>query len=907
MSVVNLKINGVKTPLGYDLGQPLLSWQVESEASTQAEAAVRVWSDFPADDPLWECRGDLNWECTKLELGTLLPRTRYYVQVEVTDDTGTVHTGETWFETGKLQESWQAKWIGCDCETPWAPVFSGNFETSEKVIQARLYMVGLGVYTARLNGQNVSGEYLAPGFWYYEKEAPYQSYDVTELIRGHNTLDVTLGNGWYKGRFGLEHKPYGDRYALLAELHLQFTDGSTQIFITDENWRWKDSDISASNGIYDGEILDRLAHENEENASRPVRVISAPLAVRERLNPPVVESMCLNVAEVIHTPAGETVLDFGQNHTGLLRFKADLPKGTEIHFDFGEVLQQGNFYNDNYRSALGGFTYRSSGIAERVCQSFTFFGFRYVRVTGWPGELNPGDFESPVLHTQLDRTGYLTTGNKLLNRLYENVLWGQRSNFLSIPTDCPQRDERLGWTGDAQVFSPTACYNMDCRAFYRSFLNFLRLDQQDNGGGIATCLPRSPGFISCAIWGDAATIIPETLLRFSGSLDEIASYYPMMKDWVDYVAAQSHNYLYGIDQLGDWLALDGVTTQSFKGGTDDTYLGSIYWMNSARIVAEFAQRLGYGEDAKNYAALAENIRSAVLDTYFTASGRLSVDTQAAYITALKFGLWRDKDVLIKQFMRRMRFDGFEIRCGFAGAPLMCSVLAEHGMEDLACDLLLQKGFPGWMYCVELGATTIWERWNSLLPDGTCSGTGMNSLNHYAYGSVMEYVYGHLAGLRPGRQGFRTTVIAPKPDIRLGHMECTLETVSGKFVSNWHICENGELSVHLEIPFGCSAEVTLPRRGKESLTLTAGSYDFAYMPDRDYRAVYSLDTRLGALAEDEAAQGILLQEAPALFGVLKESNREFTTQTFRELSNAFFLGMTPQKIEALVDRLSQLRY
>ena len=902
MSVVSMKINGLEKPIGYNYETLLLSWQVESGAVRQVEAAVSV---FCEGSLIWECRGDLNWEGTVLELGELLPRTVYQVAVEVTDDAGTVHSGQTQFETGLEKEPWQAKWISCDGESRWAPVLRGHFDAGKEILSARLYMVGLGVYTARLNGENVSDECLAPGFWCYEKEVPYQSYDVTELIRKTNTLEVTLGNGWYKGRFGLEHEPYSDRYALLAQLHIRFADGSEQIFATDESWTWNESDIAGGNGIYDGEILDRLSHENAENAPKKVSIIDAPLSVIQRFNPPVAETMCLQIAELLHTPAGETVLDFGQNHTGLLRFKAALPKGCEVHFDFGEVLQQGNFYNENYRSALGGFTYRSGGEAETVCQSFTFYGFRYVRVSGWPGEINAADFESPVLHTKLDQSVRMSSGNALLNRLYENVLWGQRSNFLSIPTDCPQRDERLAWTGDAQVFSPTACYNMDCRAFYRSFLHLLRRDQQENGGGIATCLPRSMGFISCAIWGDAATIIPETLLRFSGCVEEVKAYYPMMKDWVDYVGTRSHGHLYDDDQLGDWLALDGVTSQSFKGGTDDTYLGSVYYMNSARIVSEMAAKLGYSEDAAKYASLAEDIRKAVLDTYFTPSGRLSVDTQAAYVAALKFGVWRDKDVLIRQFMRRMRFDGFEIRCGFAGAPLMCGVLAEHGMEDLACDLLLHKGFPGWMYCIELGATTVWERWNSLLPDGSCSGTGMNSFNHYAYGSVMEYVYAHIAGLRPGEQGFRNALIAPKPDIRLGHMECVLETVSGKFVSNWRICENGELTVHLEIPFGCTAEVTLPRSGKEPFLLTSGSYDYRYFPNRDYRAVYSMESRLSALAEDEEAQKILLEDAPALFGVLKENNREFTAQTFRELSNAFFLGMNPPKVEALVARLSQL--
>ncbi len=906
MSVTHLKINGVSCPLGYEPGPLLLSWQVEGSGATkQTCATVKVWKGAADGAPLWETSGNLAWEGTPLSVPNLTPRTRYAVQVEVTDDSGAVHTGDTWFETGKLGEPWSAQWIGVENEPEWAPVLTGSFAPMGEVASARLYVTGLGLYSATLNGQPISDEVLAPGMWYFEEETQYQTYDVTSLIAAENKLEIMLGNGWYKGRFGLDHPPYGDRYAALAELHLTLTDGSTQVFCTDESWQWYESDIGP-NGIYDGETLDRLSHADKENPLHPVVGVEIGLRVVDRISPPVTEALSLPVAEVLHTPAGETVLDFGQNHTGWLRFRSSLPSGTEVHFDFGEVLQQGNFYNENYRSALGGFTYRSDGREETVCQTFTFYGFRYVRVTGWVGELNAAHFDSPVLHTQLDRTGWLTTGHENLNRVYENTLWGQRSNFLSIPTDCPQRDERLGWTGDAQVFAPTACYNMDSRAFYRSFLRLLRLDQLQNGGTIATVIPRTPGFDSCAIWSDAGAIIPATLQRFSGSVEEIAEYYPLMKDWVDYVAAKHPNFLYDEDQLGDWLALDGVTDQSFKGGTDDTYLGSLYWMNSARITADLAAQLGLDEDVKKYTELAHNIRQAVLDTYFTAAGRLSVDTQAGYISALKFGVWRDKDVLIRQFMRRMRFDGFEIRCGFAGAPVMCSVLADHGMDDVACDLLLHRGFPGWMYCVELGATTIWERWNSILPDGTCSGTGMNSLNHYAYGSVIEYVYGHLAGVRPGSRGFRNAVIAPKPDIRLGHLECTLDTVSGKYVANWSIGKDGQVSVHIEVPFGCTAEVTLPRSGGQPFTVGAGSYDYQYMPTQDYRALYSMDTRLSALADDDAARAILMEETPALFGVLMGNNREFTTQTFRELSTAFFLGVNPQKIEQLMARLSQLR-
>ena len=909
MAVTHLKLNGLSTPLGYEPGPMLLSWLTEDTlAKHQAHARIRVWAIARSGDPIWETEGDLMWEGTPLEF-TPSPCTRYFIEVNVTDETGVIHIGETWFETGKLGQPWLARWITPDAPSDYAPVLASSFSCPKTVTCARLYIVGLGLYFAELNGANISSEVLAPGVWDYEDEVQYQTYDVTSLIQTDNQLRVTLGNGWYKGRFGLEQaRPFGGKYALLAELHLTYDDGSQQVFCTDETWKWHESDILASNGIYDGETLDRQAHENSENPLRPVMFTDLPLRITDRITPRATETMSLPVTQVIHTPAGETVLDFGQNHTGWLRFHSTLPKGTEVHFEFGEVLQEGNFYNDNYRSAVGGFIYRSNGHEETVCQKFSFFGFRYVRVTGWSGTLDPNLFDSPVLHTELDRTSWLNTGNQNLNKLYENTLWGQRSNFLFIPTDCPQRDERLGWTGDAQIFVPTACYNMDCRAFYRSFLRFLRLEQQRHSGAVPTYVPSMGDFTACALWSDAAALIPDTLLRFSGSTAEVAEYYPLMRDWTDYMTAHNPGFLYTEGfQFGDWLAQDGISPQSFKGGTDDIFLASVYRMVSAQITAKFAHRLSLNEDAEKYNTLADCIKKAVLDNYFTPTGRLSVDTQAAYVTALRFGLWRDKDVLINQFHRRLKYDSFQIRCGFAGAPLLCSVLAEHGMSNLACDLLLNRNFPGWMYAIELGATTIWERWNSLLPDGTISGTGMNSLNHYAYGSVMEYVYAHLAGLRPETQGFRIASIAPLPDIRIGYSNFAFEAPSGKYVVNWEICENGMVKIHIEVPFGCSALVNLPRSGKEPYYVCAGQYDYMYMPTQDYRAVYSMDTRLYELAEDEAAIEILASETPVLIEMLQTKNQEFTTQSFRELSNAFFLGLNDDKINHLVGRLSQLIY
>ncbi len=907
MAITNIKLNGIPSPLGYEPGPLLLSWLVEdSSGSKQVHTKITVYEVAFTGSPIYEIEGLLDWEGTPLKFSPT-PRTRYFVEISVTDNLGVTHTGNTWFETGKLNEVWTAKWIGPNTDSDYAPTLSRSFTAEHPPISARLYITGLGLYSASLNGLPITNEVLSPGVWDYETEVQYQTYDVTHLILENNTLDVTLGNGWYAGRFGIENaKPFGNRCALLAELHMTYVDGSQKVIVTDNLWTWRESDIRSTNGIYDGEIIDRLAHSENNNPERTTAYIDIPLRIVDRISQPVIETEILSVVDVLLTPAGETILDFGQNHSGWIRFRSSLPYGTEVHFEFGEVLQHGNFYNDNYRSAIGGFSYRSDGRNETVCPTFTFFGFRFVKVTGWPGDIVAEDFESPVLHSDLERTGWLSTGNQKLNRLYENTLWGQRSNFLFIPTDCPQRDERLGWTGDAQIFAPTACYNMDCRAFYHSYLRFLRSEQQRHAGSVPTYVPSMGNFSACALWSDAAALLPDTLLRFSGSHAEVSEYYPLMRDWVDYVTNLNPGPLYTEGfQLGDWLAQDGISPQSFKGGTDDTFLASVYRMVSTSITAKLAQELGLQEDADKYSVLASSTRSAILETYFTPVGRLSVDTQAAYVTALRFGLWRDKDVLMEQFRRRLKYDNHQIRCGFAGAPLMCSVLAEHGMNDLACDLLLNRNFPGWMYAIELGATTVWERWNSILPDGSISGTGMNSLNHYAYGSVAEYVYAYLAGLRPRENGFRNAIIAPRPDIRLQHLNCSCRTISGQYSCSWRILDDGQLKINIAVPFGCTALVTLPYSTLDPFAVATGTYEYIYTPTKDLRFPYSLDSRLSSLAEDLKAQEILKQELPQLFGILNDNNLEFTTQTFRELSHAFFLGLTPDNISKLVSRLEKL--
>lgn len=903
MKITHLRINGMKEPLGIAASPLLLSWLVEDAAGEKPVFTRVRLSDRPdMASVLWQTEGpDLPWEGLPLEVNAA-PRTRYYVTAEVTDNAGGHALGRTWFETGKLDEPWTGQWVGPEAGLDCSPVLRGSFPGGE-VRAARLYITGLGLYKAALNGQPVTDEALTPGLSDYESHVQYQTYDVTPLVQEENTLEVTLGNGWYKGRYGLERtEVFGERYALLAEVRVELADGSQRAYAADGSWTWTHGPIR-DDGIYDGETLDRLT---QPGTPRPVQSVDVGLEVVERYSLPVREMEVLPVREVIRTPAGETVLDFGQNHTGWIRFRSRLPRGARVRFEFGEVLQRGNFYNENYRGANGGFAYISDGREETVQPSFTYFGFRYVRVTGWAGELDANDFESPVLYSALETTGQLSTGRAEVNRLIQNALWSQKSNFLDIPTDCPQRDERLGWTGDAQVFAPTACYFMDCRAFYRKFLRFLRSEQLRHGGAAPTYVPSMGDFKACAIWSDAAVLIPDTLLRMTGSAAEVADYYPMMQDWVDWVAARCPRHLFDTGfQLGDWLAQDGVTDQSFKGGTDDVYLATAYYYQSAALTARLAGLLGKEEDRKRYESLAASIREAFLDAYVTPAGRLSVDTQAAYVAALKLGLYRDKAVVLEQFRRRLRFDGYRIKCGFAGAPLLCQTLAQEGLDTLACDFLLNRGFPGWLYCVELGATTIWERWNSLLPDGSISGTGMNSLNHYSYGSVAEYMFAYLAGVRPDGLGFRHAVIDPRPDVRLGHVDCACRTASGLYRCCWRIEEDGHFSMELEVPFGCTATVTLPRSAQPPFQAGPGRHEYRYLPQRDFRAVYGMDTRLSQLAGDAEAEKVLGETLPQLLGVLQSGDVELGSQSFDELSGAFFLGLNPDNVSALVEKLQKI--
>ncbi|MDD2648357.1 MAG: family 78 glycoside hydrolase catalytic domain [Eubacteriales bacterium] len=754
-----------------------------------------------------------------------------------------------------------------------------NFSAKD-VRSANLDITGLGLYRATLNGKRVGADYLTPGFNDYDAYLRYQSYDVTPLLKARNRLEITLGDGWYMGRFGLDggrEKQWGDRCLLAARLTIACADGSEQIIETDESWLASQSFIVSGN-IYDGEIRDDT---RDEGKSVKCRIAKPHYALEKQFSPPIRQVAALSPT-IITTPKGETVLDFEQNAAGIIRFVNRLPKGSTMRIQTGEVLQEGCFYRDNLRSAKSEYVYTSDGLEKTVEPLFTFYGFRYAKIES-PLPVNPEDFTFIVLSSDLRNTLQCETDNDGLNRLMHNSLWGQRSNFLDVPTDCPQRDERLGWTADTQVFVNTACYQMDCKDFYRKYMRDLRADQTMYYEGdipmYSPSLQHAAGN-GGAVWADAGTIIPWNVYMNYGDKALLRENYPMMRDYTETLIAADEKYggthlTFNSFTFGDWLAQDGMTPQSLKGSTEDAYIQGVYYRHSVLLTSKAAAELGISDDAERYNALGEEIKKALLDEYVTPNGRLSVDTQTGYVLALHYGIYRDRASMEACFRKRLERDFYRITCGFTGAPLMLPVLLDCGMTDIAYRMLLSRDFPGWLYAVDLGATTIWERWNSLEKDGTISGTGMNSLNHYAYGSVCEAVYSRIMGLQNASAGWKRARIAPKLSGRIRHSSICFDSPAGQYAVTWSIEDDGSVFLRAEVPLGASAEIVLPDHPENKReTVEAGTYEYHYRPTINYLHPFSSQSLLMDLMDNEQTAEILGLRTPALYGMVTDKSSEF---------------------------------
>lgn len=824
MRIYNCKVNHLANPLGYDLGKPVFSWTVE--ASGKHAVSSRLTVEAAGQTVLDTGWTELDSLCTR-PVFPLSPRTGYTWRVSVKTDSGEeASSEENWFETSRMDESWTGKWIGCDDNEPRLPVFTKSFAPAKPLSSARLYICGLGTYEAAINGKRVGDEHMTPYCNNYNAWVQYQTYDVTDLISGQSSISVLLGNGWYKSRFGGDTKKppfYGDSWKLLCDLILTYEDGTEDIIGSDESWTISRSNTFFS-GIYDGEqvddnlpvIMPMPACLTLPPKGKLTARLSTPVRIRQEITP-----------DIIVTPAGETVLDTRQNMTGIFRLKVNEPKGAKIHLQFGEILQNGNFYRDNLRSAKAEFVYISDGKKHVIEPKFTFYGYRFVKVEGI-SDLNPEDFTALVMYSEIPRTGWLSTGNALVNQLIHNAEWGQLGNFLDVPTDCPQRDERLGWTGDAQVFAPTACYQRDCAAFYAKYLHDLYEEQKLTGGEVPVVVPSFDLNKGCSTaWGDAACIIPWTVYEYTGDKTILENQFESMRGWVDFIERlENDNHSWRTHfHFGDWLALDcPKAAKGFVGATDRTFIALTYFRYSALLTSKAAEVIGNAEAREHYGKLADSILKEIRKEYFTPAGRCAVPTQTAYLLTLRHGLSTDTARIQKDLADKLTSNEDMLETGFVGTPLLCEELTEAGYADKAFKLLLNEEYPGWLYAVKMGATTIWERWNSVLPDGSISDTGMNSLNHYSYGSIVHWLYRDVAGIGPLAPGFTKAKLEPHFSEALGYVEARFISVSGEWRIQWKLESEGTVNYSCTVPFGCTAKLILP--GMETQTLDSGEYRFS---------------------------------------------------------------------------------
>lgn len=862
MNIIRCRTNHMISPLGFAMEQAVVSWVADSDVSKkQMRAQIKVAKDKEMKELLFESDASGNPDITAFELPIELePRTAYYWTVEVWGNAGDCALSDVnYFETGKMNEELLGNWI----TTPWAdqsisPYIRKNVTFSQNVAKARLYMTGLGLYWLEVNGQKVGNDFFAPGCTGIDRLIQVYTYDLTDMLKqGENVLGVMMGNGWTKGLFGTSSKfhlePYLDDYLLKAELRVEFADGSEQVIVTDDSWKCTPSPILADS-IYDGEVYDeRKAIKNWSDASCcdcewdqmkiaediKVNVPEHPVLGKlyDRLSLPIVIKETVKPIGFIHTPAGETVLDLGQNIAGWIRMKVHEPAGSVIKLSHGEILQNDCFYNENLRKAKAEYTYISDGTKQVVSPHFTFYGFRYVKIEGNTTELSLDDFEGCVVYSDLEESGYITTSDARINRLIKNAKWSQKDNFLDVPTDCPQRNERMGWIGDAQMFCKTASYNMETYAFYTKYLRDLWVEQKDRNGMVGHLVP---SFIkkeptetsfywgSCA-WGDAAVIIPWTLYTHYGDAYILKQQYPSMKAWIDWIVGNSLGetglWERGFN-FGDWLALDGDENQEDDryGGTDVTLVASAYLKYSSELVAKAANVLGEASDAEYYQEISNRTRKAIQERYYTSEGTSLVQTQTAHILALAMNLVKDehRKTITEGLVELLKKSNMHLTTGFVGTPFLCKVLSEEGYSDAAYELLFQKDFPSWLYEVDMGATTIWERWNSVLPDGSISGTGMNSLNHYTYGSIVQWMYENMCGLTLCENGFKTFYVKPEVSERFDYVDMQYDSPKGMICVKWKKVGD-DYSLYVKVPFDCEAIVKVPWK-EEELVLSAGEYD-----------------------------------------------------------------------------------
>jgi len=845
LSVDGLRVEYLTNPIGIDVVQPRLSWRIAStrrntmQAAYQLQVGTSEASLTRGANLLWDSGKKVSDASVFVDYGgpQTVSRTRYYWRVRVWDSSGRTSpwSAIALWETGLLQPTdWTAQWIGppsapSDSLPSPSPLLRRAFRVDDRVRSARLYVTSLGLYEAYLNGQRIGDQLFNPGWTSYRRRLQYQTYDVTSLVRpGANVIGAMLGDGWYRGHLGFfgQRNLYGRRLAVRAQLEIQYQSGRTERVVSDGDWKASAGPLLSSD-IYAGETYD-ARRELSGWASAPyddrewvavARVDPPPSALVASLSPPVRRVRELRPVAIRLAPSGETIFDLGQNFTGWARLSVRGPAGTTVTLRFGEVLdREGNLYTANLRAAAQTDRYTLSGNGREVYEPhFTFHGFRYVAVRGLPAPPDSATITGIAVSSDLVQTGSLVTSDSLLNQLQRNIVWGQRSNFLDVPTDCPQRDERLGWTGDAQVFARTAAFNMDVAGFFAKWLSDVAADQ-DPSGSVPWVIPNPLGgdstrFAGTAGWSDVAVIVPWTMYLAYGDRRLLERQYPSMRAWVDYARRRAGTGLIWRPgwQFGDWLALHS-DDPSYPGATTGTDLiATAFLAHSTDLVARTAAILGHEDDAVEYRARFRAIREAFNREFVSRTGRVGENTQTAYALAIAFDLLPDSLVSVAggRLAQDVEARDHHLTTGFLGTPYLLHVLGATGHIGDAFALLTQRTYPSWLYPITRGATTMWERWDGIRPDSSFEDPGMNSFNHYAFGAVGDWMYQNIGGIDvdPARPGYRRSRIAPRPGAGLTSASASLETAYGMLKSAWRL-EGRRFVLDVAVPANTSAEVTL---------------------------------------------------------------------------------------------------
>ena len=861
-TVADLRCEYLVNPMGIDITAPRLSWILKSGRRACVQNAYQVLVASSAET-LEANKGDL-WNSGKVKSDQsnqivykgkpLKSRMRCYWKVRVWDNSGRVSgfSDPAAWTMGLLEPAdWQAKWIGYDAPPsavyneakppkedlvlPPPPYLRKSFLLNKPVKRAVVYASALGLYELHINGKRVGKDYFTPGWTDYTKRVYYQTYDVTDLLTpSGNAIGAILADGWYAGYigFGKKREHYGSEPRLFVQLEIEYTDGTRQVIATDESWKTAYGPIFEADFLmgetYDGrkELTDWCTYWFNDAAWDNVAVTDKIDAVIQAYpGVPVQKVLQIDAKKIAEPSKASYVFDMGQNFAGWVRLKASGQAGTKIVLRFAEMLNpDGTIYTKNLRAARCTDTYILKGSGEETWEpSFTYHGFRYVEVTGYPGQPALDAITGVVVQSNTPRVGFFKCSNPMVNQLYSNIVWGQRSNFIEVPTDCPQRDERLGWTGDAEIFIRTATYNMDVSAFFTKWLIDLE-DAQSPQGAFPDVAPRKVAMgDGTAAWGDAGVICPWTIYKVYDDKRVIDKHFESMKKWIAYLRTNSKDLLRPNKGYGDWVSIGSDTPKDV--------IATAYFAYSTRLLSKMAAAIGRGSEAKEYEELFGQIRDAFNKAYVSEDGRIKGDTQTCYLLGLYFDLLpTDKRrMAADHLVERIKAKDWHLSTGFVGLSYLLPTLTETGHLDVAYRLLENDTFPSWGYSIKNGATTIWERWDGWTAEKGFQDPGMNSFNHYAFGSVGRWLFNTVAGIDTDGPGYKTIIIHPQPGVPIsqkngeigspGNMtsaKASYDSINGNIISDWQL-KNGTFTFNVTIPANTTAMVYIPADSAKNIT------------------------------------------------------------------------------------------